>query len=320
MAGMRYASMTAMPTAAARSAPELLAEIGSWFARDPIVGPEYQRAATEFFGGQPQPWYAPDERESQQAYGRCAEWFAYHRPSEILGRTPFEHLLASLALSGRGGDRETMIRFRGQVYDFFEIRKASGGELILRSERADREYHVEGSGAQAWIRKGYVLLTRVFPWEEGFAMSPVVTQFSARDRWVASFQRSHEGLDPQEVERDLFLARRHPDRVLLAREKVEAELADFYAAFGIKESLEGTFAALVRCESPVHHLARLLPKLARKPFIALYDLNDLGTLLMAYWHHTPRPDLGGRTAFELQSAEPATYQAEILPRLTWRDS
>ncbi|MBM3269470.1 MAG: hypothetical protein FJZ01_17660 [Candidatus Sericytochromatia bacterium] len=309
-----------MTTAAARSAPELLAEIGSWFARDPLVAPEYGRGAAEFFAGQPQPWYAPDERESNQAYGRCAEWFAYHRPSEVLGRTPFEHLLATLSLTGRVADRAAMIRFRGQVYDFFEILKATEREIVLRTFRADREYHLGGTPALAWLRKGCVILTRLYPWDEAFVMSPVVTQFSAKDRWLARFVSSHEGLDPQEVERHLFIDRRHPDRVLLPREEVERELADFYAAFGIKEALPETFAALARHDSPVDHLARWLPKLARRPTMAIYDLNDLGTLLMAYWHHTPRQDLGGQTAFELQRADQARYQTEILPRLTWKDA
>ena len=307
-----------MTTAAARSAAELLSEIGSWFSRDPIVAPEYRRACAEFFAGSQQPWYAPDERESQQAFGRCAEWFAYHRPSEVLGRTPFEHFLASLPLSGRVADRESVIRFRGQVYDMFDIVRSSDKELVLRAQRSEREYHVSGWGPTGWLRKGFIVLTRLYPWGEGFVPSPVITQFSARDRWVARFRRSHEGLDPVDVERVLFIDRRHPNRVLLPRDQVEAEVRDFYDAFGIKETVSETFGALTRCATPVDHLSQLLPRIARKPQVAIYDLNDLGTLLMAYWHHTPRSELEGKTAFELQTSEPERYQTEIIPRLAWK--
>lgn len=308
-----------MTTAAARSAPELLAEIATWFSRDPLVAPEYRQAAAEFFGGNPHPWYAPDEREAQQANGRCSEWFAYHRPSEVLGRTPFEHLLASLALSGRAGDRDAMIRFRGQIYDFFEVLKASDKELVLRALRSDREYRVASNSVLGgWVRKGFHVLTRIFPWADGFVASPVITQFSSRDRWVARFRATHEGLDPLEVEKELFIERRHPSRVLMPRERIEAEVADFYDTFGIKESAADAYGTLARFDSPVEYLMRHLPKVAKRPHVALYDLNDLGTLLMALWHHTPRPDLEGKTAFDLQQADPAKYQAEILPRLTWK--
>lgn len=310
-----------MTTAAARSAPELLSEIASWFSRDPLVAPEYQVAAAEFFGGTAHPWYAPDEREAQQAHGRCSEWFAYHRPSEVLGRTPFEHLLATLALSGRGADRDSMIRFRGQIYDFFEVVKSGDKELVVRALRSDREYRVGSNPVLGgWVRKGFHVLTRIFPWGEAFVASPVITQFSSRDRWVARFRQSHEGLDPQEVERGLFLDRRHPNRVLMPQDQIEADIGDFYGTFGIKESAADAFRILEGFDSPVDYLIRHLPKVARKPHVALYDLNDLGTLLMALWHHTPRPDLEGRTAFDLQQADPARYQTEILPRLTWKQA
>lgn len=308
-----------MTTAAARSAPELLAEIATWFARDPLVAPEYQQASVEFFGGQANPWYAADDREAQQASGRCSEWFAYHRPSEILGRTPFEHLLASLALSGRTGDRDAMIRFRGQIYDFFEVQKSTDRELVLKSLRLGREYRVSSDRVLGgWIRKGFHVLTRIFPWGEGFVASPVITQFSSRDRWVSRFRASHEGLDPLEVEKELFIERHHPDRLLMPRERVEAELADFYQAFGVKESPADTFRALAGADSPVHFLERHLPRVARPLHMAPYDLKDLATLFIALWHHTPRPDLGGKTAFEIQETDFARYQAEILPRLLWK--
>ena len=222
-------------------------------------------------------------------------------------------------MSGRAVDRDTMIRFRGQIYDFFEVLKSTDKELVLRALRSDREYRVASNPAMAgWVRKGFYVLTRIFPWGDAFVASAVITQFSSRDRWVARFRAAHEGLDPLEVERELFIQRRHPDRVLLSREQVEAELADFYDSFGIKQAAREMFQTLAGFDSPVDFLMRHLPKVARRPHVALYDLNDLGTLLMALWHHTPRPDLQGKTAFEIQQTDPQKYEAEILPRLTWK--
>lgn len=309
-----------MNTVAARSASELIAEIGSWFARDAMVGQEYSVAAAEFFGGSTNPWYAPDEGERNQALGRCSEWFAYHRPSEALGRTPFEHLLTTLAISGRSVDREAMIRFRGQLYGFFEVIKVvPKQQLVLRHPGSQRNYPLDDKNASSWLRKGMVVLTRLFPWEDGYVLSPYTTGFSGKDRWLARFNADHQGLDPQEVEIELFIKRRHPSRLMRDRAEISADLADFLEAFGLRETPDGIFKALEGSESPVIYLNDYLPKVAKRPSIALYDLNDLGTMVMGLWNHAPLAAIGGQTPFALHQEDPARYQAEIMPRLTqWK--
>ena len=277
----------------------------------------FDRSKYSFFGDD-HPYYAKsDPYQYQQALGRCLEWFVFDVPVTIMSSTlsPGTHWLNWQRPFLSPEDIKSYQRLLSPVFGMFEILQVDEGHgMQVCDMHNNREYYISEKLGTSQLTKGDSFVGRIFPWEDYYTMSGVISffpksGFKSRLNDFSAQYRSIERFNALTWEQYFKLDKTHPIENLKNLSAFRKKLTPLLSLL-----TSGTMTwnqlmtRIQRAEKPVSLVERLMNEIQ---FISDEERMLFSKYMIALWNHIPRPSLEGKSP-----SERAKESGELEQRLT----
>ena len=257
-------------------------------ATDPVERTKHPTAQRKFFDG-PQPFYARDEVQYDQAYARMIDWFAFEYRDKPNRPTPFQNFCLRHHRKWPAQQRPVFEAFRDNVYSTFEVTEVTFADsMVLRDLASDREYPIREKAASCQLQTGHYVVGRIFPFQDYHVLSGAMCVWpeSARETVDAAYEKSRASgewfhFSPLDMEAML--------REALLREDIADELeAEFKLSMKLKAfaphlSVATIYDQIGKADSLKEVLDRTLSECT---FESDREAEGMGSLIRFLWNRT----------------------------------
>ena len=298
---------------------EYSARIIEFCEEDPYLGEEVEKERERFFTSRLETYYSTSE-EKELAELRFADYFLFSYSSDHYKMTPLE-LFLSKKLSGfNKKDKEIYSEFKFHIFSAFEILKVIvGSHFIAKDISSNKVYKVRENRATYQMEEGVLIIARILPYEEDYALShinmviPKAASYVTKREWRRMITRDKRGPDPLMLERVFYQGKR---RVTVedSLEIVEKKLRRI-----LKKHLGKRAPTIRQLRKKINETTdsmNILKELIEKiGFSTTEELMQFQELFNTFWNLSSRDEFGGKSPQQKAEEMSGPRERELIPDL-----
>jgi len=233
--------------------------------------------------------------------------------------TPLEVFLSRKLSSLNKKDKEIYSGFKSHIHSAFEVLKVIvGSHFIAKNLSSNKVYKVRENRATYQMEEGNIIIARILPYEEDYALShinlvvPRAASYLANREWKRMIAKDKKGPDPITLERVFHQGRK---RVV----ENDLEMVEKKLRRTLKENL-GKKAPTIgqlrkRINESTYSMDILKELIEKMSFSSTEELIQFQELFNAFWNLSSRDEFGGKSPQQKAEEMRGPRERELIPDL-----
>jgi len=315
---MYYDDIYMKDTEPATRVNEYSAKIIEFCEEDRYLSEEVEKEREKFFTSRLETYY-PSSQEKEFAELRFADYFLFSYSSSHYKMTPLEVFLSRKLSDLNKEDKEIYSGFKSHIYSAFEVLKVIvGSHFIAKNLSSNKVYKVRENRATYQMEEGNIIIARILPYEEDYALShinlvvPRAASYLANREWKRMIAKDKKGPDPITLERVFHQGRK---RVV----ENDLEMVEKKLRRTLKKNL-GKKAPTIRqlrkrINESTYSMDILKELIEKMSFSSTEELIQFQEVFNAFWNLSSRDEFGGKSPQQKAEEMRGPRERELIPDL-----